>query len=76
MYMQMPVMDGFTATQEFRKLEREKGLPATPVIALTAYSLRSDEERCLAAGCDAYLSKPIRKQHLLDMVDNYAKAPV
>jgi len=59
---QMPVMDGFAATQELRS--REDGGRRTPVIALTASAMASDRERCLQAGMDDYLSKPLRSEDL------------
>ena len=63
MDVQMPEMDGMTATSLLR--QREQGSSKHQVvIALTAYAMKSDEERCLAAGMDGYLSKPIRPQEL------------
>jgi PAS domain S-box-containing protein len=62
---QMPVLDGFRAAQRWR--ESEKNQPErghTPIVALTANAMEGDRERCLASGMDDYLSKPIRPEHL------------
>ncbi|SCY39538.1 hybrid sensor histidine kinase/response regulator [Desulfoluna spongiiphila] len=55
---QMPVLDGYGATEEIRRMEKEKGLPHTPIVALTAHALGGDIHRCLASGMDNYISKP------------------
>ncbi|PKN06519.1 MAG: hybrid sensor histidine kinase/response regulator, partial [Deltaproteobacteria bacterium HGW-Deltaproteobacteria-7] len=65
MDMQMPVMDGYTATREIRKWEEETGAGPTPVLALTAHVFKEDVEKSLAAGCNAHLTKPIRKDELV-----------
>jgi len=68
MDMQMPVMDGYTATRHIRSWEREQGRRRTPVIALTAYALVEDVEKSMAAGCDTHLNKPIKKASLLEAI--------
>ncbi|MEO5367169.1 MAG: ATP-binding protein [Magnetococcus sp. WYHC-3] len=65
MDMQMPIMDGFSATSAIRTWESAMGRPRTPIIALTALALKGDMERCLAAGCDRYLTKPVQKGRLI-----------
>lgn len=63
MDLQMPEMDGLAATSAIRA--SEAGSDArVPILALTAHALKSDEERCLAAGMDGYVSKPIRQEEL------------
>jgi len=71
MDMQMPVMDGYSATREIRKWENQKGEKATPVIALTAYATKEKKQKSLDAGCTAHLAKPIRKATLLKAIYEY-----
>jgi CheY-like chemotaxis protein len=61
---EMPVMDGFAATDLIRTYESRSGLPRTPIIALTANALSGDREHCLQHGMDDYLSKPIELRQL------------
>jgi CheY-like chemotaxis protein len=68
MDVQMPVMDGLTATAHIRKHESGS---RTPVIAMTANAMRGDREECLAAGMDDYISKPFQPQELFAMVEAY-----
>ena len=71
MDMQMPVMDGYEATQAIRAWEREHELPPTQVIALTALALKEDGVKILAAGCNAHMTKPIKKHALLEVLQAY-----
>jgi two-component system sensor histidine kinase/response regulator len=70
MDLQMPEMDGFEATAALREREKETGIHL-PVIALTAHALKGDRERCLEAGMDGYLTKPIRPQELDAVLEIY-----
>jgi len=70
MDLQMPEMDGLAATVALRKKEMERGSGRhQPVIALTAHAMKGDQERCMAAGMDGYLSKPIRPQELYEVLE-------
>jgi len=71
MDVQMPVMDGYTATARIREREQVKGLPRMPIIAMTANAMEGDREVCLAAGMDDYLAKPIRPDILQQMIQSW-----
>lgn len=73
MDMQMPVMDGYTATRTIRKWEAENRLTPTPVVALTAYALKEDAQKSLDAGCTAHLTKPVKKAILMEAIREYSK---
>ena len=71
MDVQMPVMDGYTATKAIRQWESEKGARATPIIALTAYALKEEIQKSLEVGCTAHLAKPIKKATLIETISHY-----
>ncbi len=74
MDVQMPVMSGFEATAAIRELDRKDGRRAF-IVALTAHAMQGYRERCLEAGMDDYLSKPVRRPDLLALLDRIASAP-
>jgi CheY-like chemotaxis protein len=71
---QMPVMDGFTATRRIRELELSRGGKRLPIIALTANVMSEDREKCLAAGMDAHLGKPIEPAQVIEALSRFMKA--
>ena len=70
----MPEMDGTEAAQAIRRLEAEQGLPRVPIIAMTAHAMEEDRTRILASGIDAYMTKPLKKAELHEMIRSYAPA--
>ena len=74
MDIQMPRMDGLTATAAIRDKEKTTG-EHIPIVAMTAHALKGDQERCLAAGMDSYLSKPIRTTELFAKIDELTLPP-
>ena len=72
MDIQMPEMDGIEATMEIRRLE--KGLSRIPIVALTAGSVKGEEEKCMKAGMDSFLTKPIVQKELIRVLEKYLTA--
>ena len=71
--MQMPVMDGYTAARAIRKYEEERGGPRNFIVALSAHAQQAEVQKSLDAGCDEYLTKPIKKKVFLEAIKGYAK---
>ncbi len=71
MDVQMPQMDGFEATRIIREMEGEE--KHTPIIAMTAHAMKGDRERCLKAGMDDYISKPIEPQEMFKVIEKWTK---
>ena len=72
----MPEMDGFEATQRIREFERDQGLVAVPIVALTAHILREHRERSLASGMNAHIPKPVEMSVLREALVRFTrKAP-
>ena len=69
MDVQMPEMGGFEATAAIREREATAGIRRIPVIAMTAHAMKGDRERCLEAGMDDYVSKPISPKDLFAAID-------
>ena len=76
MDMQMPVMDGYTATREIRKWEADSGANSTPIIALTASAFIEAVRKSRDAGCDAHINKPVKKSVLLEAIYEHTKGAV
>jgi len=71
MDISMPVMDGYEACANILKFEQEQNLPHTPIIALTGHALKHDRERCLEAGMNAYLTKPVKQVELIESLEHW-----
>ncbi|MGZ9097050.1 MAG: ATP-binding protein [Micavibrio sp.] len=74
MDVQMPEMDGLTATKKIRRMESELGLPRTPIIGMTAHAFVEDKDKCTAAGMDTYLAKPIAEKDLIAEISRHLEA--
>ena len=68
MDISMPIMNGYDATKEIKKIR-----PDLPIIAQTAYAITGDREKAIAAGCDDYIFKPIKKDQLIHLINKYLK---
>lgn len=75
MDVQMPVMNGFETTQKIREREQESG-EHIPIIAMTAHAMKGDREKCLQAGMDGYISKPIQAEELYQTLDQISAARI
>lgn len=71
MDVQMPEMDGFDATRNIRLAEKEKKYH-TPIVAMTAHAMKGDREKCLAAGMDFYITKPVNPTELYETIEKFA----
>lgn len=70
----MPLMDDFEATRLIRTWEQEQHLSPTPIVAITGFALKGEQEKCLAAGCNKHVAKPIKKADLLKIISEYHSA--
>jgi len=71
MDVSMPVLDGHNASQQIQRFIKENGLKDIPIIALTGHALKHDREKCLEAGMDDYLTKPVQQAKLIDTLEQY-----
>ncbi len=74
MDIQMPGMTGYEATAEIRRLEASEERPRTPIVALTAFAYEAEKRRSREAGCDAHLTKPIKKATLLQTLEGHSRS--
>jgi CheY-like chemotaxis protein len=75
MDIQMKGIDGYEATRQIRGWEKSHEAPPVPIVALTAHALDEERRKSLDAGCDAHLTKPIRKEVFLSAIARHARAP-
>ncbi|MGA2410012.1 MAG: response regulator [Candidatus Binataceae bacterium] len=74
--LNMPVMGGYTAAAAMRAWEREQGIRPTPIVALTGRAMAEDRGRSIEAGCDGHLTKPLRREVLMEAIARYGSAPL
>jgi CheY-like chemotaxis protein len=75
MDVQMPEMDGYEATRLIRDSQSKVRNHEVPIIAMTAHAMKGDRERCIEAGMDDYISKPIRPQRLVEVMKTFSPKP-
>jgi CheY-like chemotaxis protein len=73
MDIQMPIMDGYTATRSIRSIEERRVGSRTPIVALTAHSCEEDIRRCKDAGCDDHIAKPFKKMVLMQCLVQHVR---
>ena len=76
MDISMPVMDGYEASAKIIEHDKKNNLSPTPIIALTGHALKNDREKCLAAGMNAYLTKPVKQIELIESLEMWASEPL
>ena len=76
MDIQMPIMDGYTATRQIRTWEKAHNLPPVPIVALTAHALSEASVQSLEAGCDGHLTEPVERNDLVAVIAKFAKSPM
>ena len=76
MDVQMPIMDGYTATREIRSWEQANKLPRVPIVALTAHALSGASAESIEAGCDGHLTKPVERDGLVEAIVKFAKRAI
>jgi two-component system sensor histidine kinase/response regulator len=70
---QMPEIDGYEATKRIRKNPEDYQSPGVPIIAMTAHAMKGDRDKCISAGMNDYLTKPVKSKELSKMLDKWLK---
>ncbi len=76
MDLQLPKKSGYEVVTTIRAFEKEGGLARTPIVALSGFAMKEEVQRALDVGCDVHLSKPIKKQQLLEVITQYTSQPI